>query len=567
MRRLVEKVKTCRAELLILVCVCAVLSFWVSQKEGFHMDEMISYEMANAQYNPWIVPTQPEGRLSKFVREEIDGENLGDTLGNLLFILRDTLENRGNSIIANYKADVYEEPVWIDRQRFIDYVTVDGDDAFNYLSVYFNFKDDNHPPLFQFALHTVSSLFWGRIEAWMGCTVNIISVLGSCILLMQLGKELCGRREYGWMAAILYGGSAGAIATALLTRMYGMLTCFCLCELYIHIGKWKKDDWKDHNKGMILLTAAGFLTQYFFVLYMLGLALVTVVGLLRRKQKKETFCYIRSMVIAAVIGVGVYPFSISHILSSGRGVDALSSLAQGFQGYGERMASFGRLLVSRFPGGIFGVTVFFLLLAATVVLLVRESRGGQKEDMMPLWMLAVPLVVYFLLASKLSPFLVDRYIMPVFPLAALFLACLLAQVLERIRFHRGVGLLAALVLAVIGSVSYDGEYLYRGYDEQLAVAKEYGELPCVCVYVGYGFYENLLEFTEYEETLLVTAEELETRSEDGLLENGERFVMLVKNGVDQAELESLLSEKYELSVSQVLFTGGAHQDSVWLCQR
>lgn len=40
----------------------------------------------------------------------------------------------------SYKADVYEEPVWITDRQFQDYVTVDQKDAFDYLSVYFNVK-------------------------------------------------------------------------------------------------------------------------------------------------------------------------------------------------------------------------------------------------------------------------------------------------------------------------------------------------------------------------------------------------------------------------------------------
>ena len=53
-----------------------IMCVGVSFKEGYHMDELLSFELANARYNPWIVPTQPEGRLAKFVREEIQGRQL-----------------------------------------------------------------------------------------------------------------------------------------------------------------------------------------------------------------------------------------------------------------------------------------------------------------------------------------------------------------------------------------------------------------------------------------------------------------------------------------------------------
>ena len=102
------------------------------------MDELLSFELADARYNPWIVPTQPVGRLAKYVNEEIQGDSLGETVANLKDTVTDVLRNRGNSKLLSYKADVYEEPVWITDRQFQDYVTVDGRDAFDYLSVYFN---------------------------------------------------------------------------------------------------------------------------------------------------------------------------------------------------------------------------------------------------------------------------------------------------------------------------------------------------------------------------------------------------------------------------------------------
>ena len=63
----------------IKIHLCAVLSviivmafdvFFVFQKEGFHMDEVLSYELSNSEFTPWITPTQPEGRLEKYYRNE-----------------------------------------------------------------------------------------------------------------------------------------------------------------------------------------------------------------------------------------------------------------------------------------------------------------------------------------------------------------------------------------------------------------------------------------------------------------------------------------------------------------
>ncbi len=35
-----------------LICVAVVLCCFVARKEGYHMDELLSFELANAQFNP-----------------------------------------------------------------------------------------------------------------------------------------------------------------------------------------------------------------------------------------------------------------------------------------------------------------------------------------------------------------------------------------------------------------------------------------------------------------------------------------------------------------------------------
>ena len=154
-----------RWNILALAVILLAGLFFVSKKQGYHMDELLSFELANAEFTPWIVPTQPEGRLEKFVRNEIYGDSFGETCSNIAENVKDVLQNRGASKMLSYKADVYKEPVWISARQFRDYITTDSRDHFNYLSVYFNVKDDNHPPLHFMALHTVSSVFRGAFHA------------------------------------------------------------------------------------------------------------------------------------------------------------------------------------------------------------------------------------------------------------------------------------------------------------------------------------------------------------------------------------------------------------------
>ncbi|MBD9084110.1 MAG: DUF2029 domain-containing protein [Lachnospiraceae bacterium] len=573
-------------ELLAVILCLGVLCVGVSLKEGYHMDELLSFELADARYNPWIVPTQPEGRLAKFVREEIQGDSLGETLMNLKSTVTDVLKNRGSSKLLSYKADVYEEPAWITSGQFRDYVTVDGSDAFDYLSVYFNVKDDNHPPVHFMLLHTMSSLFPGTLSPWLGCTINLICVGITLWLLLRLGRklsEILGMEEQGrllgTLAVLLYGLSTGALASVLLIRMYCLLSCLCVALLSIHVEKWKEHGFDRSNKGLIAITVLGFLTQYFFLFYCILLAAVTAAGLLCSKRMRELWIYIRSMVVAAVIGLVLFPFAIADVFSSGRGVEALDNLTSGFAGYGARLLAFARILADRTVGDLLLGAGCATAVVLAVVLWYRRHRGQElsmsREVRGILCMLIIPVVGYYLLASRMSPYLVDRYVMPMFPMIALLFALLLCCLGKRLAKASGwkerlVGIgLMALIIVVQGLrlASYDGEYLYRGYGQQEQLAEEYASLPCICVYAGVGYYENLPEFMHYDRTLLVTAEELAERKDVDSLRMLDRVVVLIKPGVEEETVSSVLREKYGMEPEETLFSEGVHGDNIYLYVR
>lgn len=602
---------------IIVVALCLVLfGFFISGKEGFHMDELLSFELANAEYNPWIVTTQPEGRLAKFIHNEIDGENLRETLGNLAEAVEDVIKNRGNSKLLTYKADVYEEPVWITGEQFRDYITVGKKDAFNYLSVYFNVKDDNHPPLHFMLLHTVSSVFRGRVCPWMGCAINLAAVAAVLVLLIRLGRllaEALGMERYsrltGILCALLYGVSSGAVATVLLIRMYAMLTLWCVALLYLVLKKWRDRSFDRYNKGLIAVTVMGFWTQYFFLFYCITLAAVVGILLLVSKRSREFWYLTRSFVIAAAIGIAAFPFAIADVFSSGRGMEALENLSRGLRGYGERIAAFAGILWRRnlSPGFwlllVTGIIVYLVLRfrkragasagAEDKAVKAEASEKGAAGKGAYAVLVLVPMAGYFLLAARMSPYLVDRYIMPLFPLAALAGGVVLAYVLfcllsvlrrdagsgQGISRSGGIGkagvrdvsrlcTCGVCVLAVLlqaGALAgYDGEYLYLGYQEQENVAAAHEGEACVCIYDGVGYYENLKEFTHYDKSLLLTAAELENRRDTGSIEELWQFVLLIKGGVRVDDVLSVFAGKYGFVPQEQVLADSVYGDSIYV---
>lgn len=557
----VKSIKKYLPEILVILLCLLVLGGFVSRKEGYHMDELLSFELANAEFTPWIVPTQPVGRLEKFVMNEIRGESAAETWNNIVGTVKDVLANRGSSRMLSYKADVYDEPVWIERQQFKDYITVGEDDAFNYLSVYFNVKDDNHPPVHFMLLHTVSSVFKNKISPVIGCTINLAAVAGILILLIKLGKvyaqsfEIEDERAFKLTAALFYGLSAGAVATSLLIRMYALLAFFCVAYFYIIVKKWREDDFESHNKLLIFVTIMGFLTQYFFLFYCLVLAFVTAVLLLSAKKYKSLFVFIRSMIIAAVLGLICFPFAISDVFSSGRGVEALDNLTQGISGYGGRLVEFTRVVIH----GCGGYTVGVLFIIAIILFAVGVVSGRNvpdKKSVPLLWMLFVPPVVYFLLASRMAPYRVDRYMMPLFPFVMFSIILMIFLICRPVRRSGAIAAFLFVLLQIVGIVNYDGDYLYTGYSEQLKVAEENADCACICVYAGVGYYENLVEFTDYEKTLLVTLPELEERKDTESITELRDIVVIVKYGASVDDVERLMREKYGFDKGELLYNTG-----------
>lgn len=576
---------------LVLLAVIFVLgSFFISRKQGYHMDEMLSFELANAEFTPWIVPTQPEGRLEKFVKNEIYGDSFGETCANIAANAKDVLQNRGASKMLSYKADVYEEPVWITAKQFREYLTTDKRDNFNYLSVYFNVKDDNHPPLHFMALHTVSSVFREKISPWMGCGINLVLITGICILLLKICCECRWQGETGQAVCILYACSMAGIATLLLIRMYAMLTFFCVAALYLHLKKRKSGQWKMHNKLLILVTVCGFLTQYYFVIFMLFLAGVTV-SYLWKTEKKEILYYGRSMGISAALGLCIFPFSVSDVLYSERGVESVQNLGGGLSGLGERFIRFGQIIKERSLGGTVGAGILLLVLVAALLGLFFERLGqdaelakvkrvkrrkAEKSRADAKWdyyMTAIPCLGYFLVVVKIAPYYADRYLMPIFPLLALLLGLLLKKSLHLLRKEqkgaesRGWLTALAVLLVLPNLILTTPDYLYQGYHLQEYMAKQYSADVCLCVYEGVGYYQNLMEFTNYRKTLLVKEEELFTRSRDEVLEEEQEIVVLTKNNIDCAAVREYLVKEYGFEPGAYLMRESVHQDTAQIFRK
>ena len=517
---------------MIIICLSMLfLCFYIAKKEGFHVDEVLSFQVGNSEFTPWIMPAQPVGRLAKFVEEHIEGETIGETVKNIAFIAKDTFQNRGNSIVAAFKADVYETPVWISRDHFKEYLECDREDAFNLLSVYYNAKDDIHPPLYYMTVHLMCSLFQGEITVWHGCVINMVALAVTLWLLGCIGDMIFRRKSSTIALMLLYAFSTGIIATALWVRMYALLTLWLVWLLYLHIRKvtgYRQDGFLRVNKsgrakwigsfGILIATLATFWTNYFGLFYLIPLAACTFFLLLKEKRTRECLAYVRTMVTAAVIGLGCFPFAVSDVFSSAFGSNVLSQLEDGITDYVYRLVKFGEIVGENVAGGtVFLLAAFLVPLTFAVYGRIKKTDTKEKTNVggkrWSVLLCVVPAIVFYLLDAKMSPHFVERYFMPVFPMVALLLVLAWERGLLHILQEKPydvvcVALACALLIVQLPHRDWKEDYFRTGYKEQLAIAKRYEEYPMVCMYAGYSLYENILELQMHEQSILVQEHEL-----------------------------------------------------------
>ena len=218
--------------LIVMISVAGMLYFG-TQKEGYHVDEMYSYGLANSEYLPFMHFGESGYDVKDWMLEYGAGESFGDLFKNLwkdYQILKDhdfqfynTPIYRDYRVAQENSADT-RTTTWVSGQAYRDYLSVSRNNTFNYASVYYNQRGDVHPPFYYLLLHTVCSLFPGVFSKWFALVINIVFLTGTLLLLYRMVKRYLGGRSPALAVVAVYGFSNGFFTSAMYLRMYAVLT-------------------------------------------------------------------------------------------------------------------------------------------------------------------------------------------------------------------------------------------------------------------------------------------------------------------------------------------------------
>jgi hypothetical protein len=550
------------ALLLILIAISITGSFYLQKKGGYYVDEGMTLFLANGQYNGGVT-TQSEAGFQDFVKEYVLRNSFSATVSNVKKMLQDVM-GAGNysqeGTVEWYDAArkmLQGENNWMDGEELYRQITVSPDERFDYLQVYINQAMDVHPPLYYFIVHTVFGIFAGSYSDAYLFGINLFFLLATCVVLYRMAEELWNRPGLSLGVVVVYGFSQGFLSCALYFRMYAMETFAVVATLYLYLCMQKKQ-WNCTRRDRFALGVAavlGFMIHYYYILFLLPLFLIACVRMLKAHQTVACRRYFGSMVLAGIVSVILWPFSLYHILFGYRGTEAISNLNMtGLWGKLGQCA--GTIRTAMFLDNLWIMLLAVAILAGYEILHLgrrirsQEETGDTSEEkaficMPEFW---IPALCYCVVVIKVAPVVSDRYIMCLFPIVFLLLGMVVTELIERFLPKRTIRRIVAGVLCVGYAVASlcltTPNYLYS---DQLEMKPGYeaspAELNCLMIADDdYRGFPEAVKLSRFDQVMVIGVAEMERLQGNPPKERGEQIVVYVFGGL---EVEQVLQEAVE----------------------
>ena len=546
--------------ILTIIVLCGLMFFFINQKQGFHEDEIFSYGSSNYKYDNvfrWF--GYAEANQDILYNQVLQG-NFIKRIDNLVKFIKDPNQFQKNEILAQ------EIPTFRTKDDALDYLAIQQEDIFNYFSVYYNQSRDVHPPLFYFLVHFTSTLFYNQFSKYIIFALNLLFFIGTLITIKKIMNKL-NHKELTIPTMILYGASMGAISTVMFQRMYMMLTFFSVLYLY-YIIKFIKDDFKIKYKFFFVLTIiCGFLTQYYFCIYIVLIFLILAIYLLVNKQFKKCWDFFKPHILAAIIGILFYPFCIEDIFFSYRGIGSTDNKTNTFL---ENLQYYGEQIINLFSlQNIFIFLIIILIIVLIYKIIKKQLPKIQRQDKLNLTVIILPIIIFIVIVSKIAPFLgenyTSRYIMLLFPIIAIASFYIISFIFNNKKTLFIITLVVSLCLSINGLINSTPVYLYKDYGKVMELAQENADKYFVYVFDNYFTHLNSMpEFATYKESLILNKNIHDFKLLDNeKLNNENEFILCIKNWLNKEEILNLVLENSGYNDYEVLLELNSDVESTY----
>lgn len=501
-----------------LMLLCCNIFYWGAQKEGYYIDELWSYGLSNSYYMP-------------FLQEQ------------------------------EYYMNCWHEP-----EFYKAYLTVSDEEVFSYASVYDNQVHDVHPPLYYMLLHTVCSVFKGYFSKWFGLSINVIFFIGTIWLLYEISGMMFGADNYARLIpSAIYGISGWAISSALYIRMYMMLIFWCL--LFVYLTFCLMNDQQKKIKIFVKLmavTAAGFLTQYYFLIFTFFISGGYVLYRMYQKQYKDIISFASCVIAGIGIGIIIFPASLHHIFIGEKGQESLGNTFRGIKMFLSRFTQYEEIIGE----GIFlqkrelECTVIGIIFISIAILLIRlmQRHPNEKGEFIfnaRFGILTTTFWGYFFLIVQISTDIVDRYQFIIHPIGILLSVCVILQFFQLIKKEKWIWLPAVLFIffCIWHYSDKTIHYIYPGYESAMqTLATTYKDIPEIYITAGdHLVINNCLFLSQQEMTYPISADDLEKLPEIYKKIKKDQLILYVDIYFNENQVAEEIAELLDYSSYSLLY--------------
>ena len=487
---IIDKKKALKYLIIIILILIGIRVYFGYQKEDFFMDETFSYTLMNMKEGAGMIQTAPE------------------------------FNN-----------------IWISGDKIKNMLVVGKDEVLRYDIVYYNQTQDVHPPLYYFLLHTASALSFGNFTKWTGIILNIIIFVGISFTLYVIGKKVFKSTIWAIVLVAIYGVSTGAIFSTIFIRMYELLILFVLLYLnkIIDILKMNVIENKNISKKdiiqLVTIFVLGMLTHYHFIIISVLISLVLFIIMLFKKVKISRICtYVGINILGLLIYSAIYPSFYTHMFGTQRGTESTGNLLN-LADYADRI----KRGINVFDVNIFGevgkiiIPIFILFITLAVIKKILENglkkveeKDGKKEeteciDKYILGIVIISTIIYFMLVSKIVPFMSIRYFLIIVPLIHIVLVYIFKFVMETL-VKKEILRISMVVIIILGymlislTVAEKNEFLYKGSNNMYKEIEKTGVKDYIYYYNN--FYEVNSDITRYTKDVNVYFADINKVSEN-----------------------------------------------------
>lgn len=432
-----------------------------------------------------------------------------------------------------------EDGKWMERETYRKEFVVLPEERFQYGLIKQVQSWDVHPPMYYWVFHTAASLVPGVFSKWIGLSVNLFFHGINLILLTYLSYLACGRNvKTACLVTAFFGLSPASMSGVVFIRMYEMLTMFVLLCAVLHVRAVRRlESGADRENRlpflafllpMTVVTYAGFLTQYYYFIFLFYMGAAFCVYLLWRERNLRNFLrYGISQGLAFVLAYLTYPVCLGQMFRGQRGAQA----TENFFDLSNTFTRF-RFFFDLLDEYVFGnmLSVFLLLIIVMVLALYFRRRGKRRPDAdgIVYGMLLFAAFGYFLTVAKTALLLgntSNRYQLPVYGIIVLLVFWTISGLWMQfagknikkwlVPFAAAVFCLA---IDLFGLCAGRVAFLYPEAKEAVALAKEQAAANVPVVYVYKPGEEWCIwavadELMEYDRVYFVSA-----ASEDAITE-------------------------------------------------